>query len=206
MIRVAVLLVLTLLMAEEVLAQGQTEAPTNAWVTMRPLGQGFRLVVPPDWEQGTPRGPNVKILVRSASGYVAGRVGVANCNVAVRAYPETKNRAQASLNAELRAGGPLNQTDALDTVGILQEGELLESRIVAVSGIPSYFIVVRGRYENLNVTTFNTMAMLLVFQPGRIHGATCAAATTYSSLVDASWVSWQSTILAILGTFALENY
>lgn len=144
--------------------------------------------------------------MRPTSAANSGRVGYATCNVVVRAHPETANRTQASINAQVRQEGPLSRTDALEAIGILQDGLLLESRITTVSGITSFFAVTRGRYDNINVTTTNTMAFMLIVQPGRIHALSCGAGVPDPRAVEESWATWRPTVIAIMGTMVIENY
>lgn len=109
----ALCLVLMLPYGATAQAQGQI-LPVGAWVTLRPPGQGFTMRMPPDWEQTSPtlQASNTKLVIRSTRAASGSRVGVATCNVTVDAQPETGNKAQASINAQIQAG-PLNRGQAL---------------------------------------------------------------------------------------------
>lgn len=186
-------------------ARSQVAQVTGDWVTMRPPGQGFRMLMPPGWEQATPRGPNVKLVIRSTPAANAGRVGVANCNVVVRTQPETRAMTQAQINAEV-AGGPLAREDALAMVDFMSQPQLLESRVARINNIPAYFVVARGGYENLNAKTTNTVAIGVVMQPGRSHAFSCTAGAAQGISSEAAWNSWRPVIMAIMGSAVLEDY
>ncbi len=68
-------------------ASAETFRVTDDWVTLRPPGGGFHILMPPDWRQDPPRAPNTKFSFIAKQPAPSGRPGVTNCRVVARDIP-----------------------------------------------------------------------------------------------------------------------
>src|ERR1700694_1329859 len=79
---------------------------TDDWVTLRPPGGGFSLLLPPTWRKDTPRTPNGKLSFIAKQPAPSGRPGVTNCLVVVKATPDTADFTQADISEAFNAPAP----------------------------------------------------------------------------------------------------
>lgn len=177
---------------------------TSDWVTMRPPGAGFRILMPPDWETTTPRGRNTRILIRPRQSVPSGRPGFANCNVVVRAEPSLSGLSQAELDADVLAN-PLSTADARNMTGTLSNLTIRENRTGRVNNRPAYIVVASGDYETVNAKVHMVMAQAFVFRPGTVLAANCGAGGGTSEQAEAAWAAWRPVLMAVLGTWVLED-
>src|ERR1700694_5884321 len=70
-------------------ASAETFRVTDDWVTLRPPGGGFHILMPPDWRQDPPRAPNTKFSFIAKQPARSGRPGITNCRVVVTSTPDT---------------------------------------------------------------------------------------------------------------------
>ena len=84
----------------------QTFRVTDDWVTLRPPGGGFHILMPPDWRQDPPRSPNAKLSFVAKQPAPSGRPGVTNCRVDVVAIPDGPDFTQAVIDELFSAPAP----------------------------------------------------------------------------------------------------
>lgn len=183
-------------------AMAQVAAVTNDWVTLRPPGAGFRILMPPDWETSTPRGANIRVLFRAKQPAPSGRPGVANCNVGVRAEASLRGFTQAELDADMRAN-PMTEEDArAATLGLA----IREKRLGRVSNRPAFIVVASGEYETVAARTQVVVMTALLSFPGRAMAATCTVGAPTAREAELAWTAWRPVVLAVLGTLVIEDW
>ena len=189
-------LCLALALPEGVAAQAQGAPPATNWVTLRPPGQGFRILMPQNWEQAplSPRNPDTKLIIR-----VSGGGSPAVCTVHWHTESGTRNRTQASLNAQLSR--PLSRSEALALIEELSSPQILENSIIRLGDIPAYLFVGRGLMPSGSI---NTSVFVVAMQPGRMWSASCMLLTHRDADVNAAWTSWRPLLMEIVGSLALE--
>jgi hypothetical protein len=190
--------------APSITATAQPVPVTKDWITLRPAGAEFRILVPPDWEQLVPRGPSVTLSFRSSRSRDGKRPGSASCSVVSQPRPETANTTQAEQDAKFSTGlVPHELIDGL--VSGLRDAVVHASRIVQVANHPAYFVVVSGRRANMEVGVQNVTTSVTMPRPGRLYSIACVASYTTFEGAEAAWSGWQPIIMAILGTLVFED-
>jgi hypothetical protein len=182
-------------------ASAQTKRVTDDWVTLRPPGGGFRILMPPDWKQTTPRDPNEKLSFVAKLPAPSGRPGVTNCNVGVEAIPN--NFTQADIDEVYKSpAGP-------ETIQPLASGipdfSLRENRLVRVSNQPAWFMTYLGSYDLNAKKVYMVMASVMLSRRGQAYTVTCFTGDMTPQLDEAAWNAWQPIIMLILGTFTVED-
>ncbi len=186
-------------------ASAQTVRVTDDWVTLRPPGEGFRILMPPDWKQNTPRTPNGKLSFIAKQPAPSGRPGVTNCTVVVEVHPDTANYTQATIDAEVfNAPAPPEVTHAVTS--ILQDPSVRENRVVRISNQLAWFMSYSGSYESLDAKVYLVAAAISLMRPGRTYNVTCSASDTTAQRGEAAWSAWQPLLMLILGTFTIEDF
>jgi hypothetical protein len=187
------------------IASAQSVRVTDDWVTLRPPGGGFHILMPPDWKQDTPRTPNGKLSFIAKQPPPSGRPGVTNCLVTVLPSPDTANYTQATIDAEVSKGVPPEM--ASKVASFLQNPSVRENRIVRVSNQLAYFIGFSGSYESLNAKVYAVAAAVTLIRPGQTYNVTCLAADTATpQRGEAAWNAWQPVFMTILSTFMIEDW
>jgi hypothetical protein len=181
-------------------ASAQTMRVTDDWVTLRPPGGGFRILMPPDWKQTTPRDP-MKLSFVAKLPAPSGRPGVTNCNVGVEAIPN--NFTQADIDEVYKSpAGP-------ETIQPLASGipdfSLRENRLVRVSNQPAWFLTYLGSYDLNAKKVYMVMASVMLSRRGQAYTVTCFTSDMTPQLDEAAWNAWQPIIMLILGTFTVED-
>jgi len=184
-------------------AAAQVTPVGQDWVTQRPQEGGFRLLAPPNWQRRTPRGPNVRILVAPPAG--AG-LGFANCNVVVRRVDGVPRSEIRQLERAL-SSGVLSDADWRDILGGIMTGmQVSERRSARVSNLPAQMAITSGSYENLNVRIWMSMINVVLIDRGRMFHAACGAGDGNPQGAMRAFEFWRPTLMAILGTWVIENY
>ena len=177
---------------------------TDDWVTLRPPGGGFQILMPPDWKQNAPRTPNGKLSFIAKQPAPSGRPGFTNCNVVVRVIPEIANYTQATIDGEVfNAPAPAEVADPI--MSALLNPSMRENRVVRASNQLAWFMSYSGSYESLNAKVYAVSGMVMLMRPGRTYAVTCAASDITPQQGEAAWKAWQPILMLILGTFATED-
>ena len=185
-------------------AQSVTDNPNN-WITLRPPGGGFRILMPPDWGPVTLRGPNEKLSFHAKQPAPSGRPGVTNCNVVVLPSPEMANYTQATIDAEISKGVPPDMVSqiASDT---FQNSSVRGSGVTRVSNQVAWFLSFSGFYESLNVGVYAVADVVELFRPDQTYTVLCLAADKTPQGGEVAWNAWQPVLMTILSTFVIEDW
>jgi hypothetical protein len=185
-------------------ASAQTMRVTDDWVTLRPPGGGFHILMPPDWRQNTPRTPNSKLSFIAKQPAPSGRPGFTNCLVVVKATPDTADFTQAAIDEALSAPAPPEVVQGI--VSTLRDSSIRENRVVRVSNQPAWFTSYSGSYESLNAKVYIVSSSVIFMRPGQTYNVGCSASDTSPQRGEAAWNAWQSILMLILGTFTIEDF
>jgi hypothetical protein len=186
-------------------ASAQTFRVTDDWVTLRPPGGSFRILMPPDWRQNPPRSPNAKLSFIAKQPTPSRRPGVTNCRVEVVAIPDGPDFTQALIDELFKAPAPPETAQEIAST-IFRDPSIRENRLVRVSNQPAWFIRVSGSYESLNAKVYGEMAMVELMYRRQTYVIICGAFDTTPQQGEAAWNAWQPILMLILGTFAIEDF
>ena len=184
-------------------ASAETFRVTDDWVTLRPPGGGFHILMPPDWRQDPPRAPNTKFSFIAKQPAPSGRPGVTNCRVVARDIPP--DFTQAVIDELFKAPAPPDVAQEVGS-GTLGDPVIRENRLVRVSNKPAWFIRLSGSYESLNAKGYGTEAMVELMHQRQVYVIVCGAFDTTPQRGEAAWNAWQPILMLILGTFTLEDF
>jgi hypothetical protein len=184
-------------------ASAQTFRVTDDWVTLRPPGGGFRILMPPDWRQNPARSPNSKLSFIANQPAPSGRPGVTNCRVEVAAIPDGPDFTQAAIDELFQA--PASPEMAQGMVSSFRDASIRENRLVRVSNHPAWFISYSGSYESLNAKVYGAGAMVELMYRRQTYVIFCGAFHTTPERGEAAWKAWQPILMLILGTFVIED-
>jgi hypothetical protein len=176
---------------------------TDDWVTLRPPGQSYRILMPPDWRQDVPRTPHMNVSFIARQPAPTGRPGVTNCNVTVEQNPDSVGYTQDALDA-IVTSGPVPQ-ELIDSIASGLRGSAREASVARVSNHPAYFMVLDFTYQSLDVTVHVVTAMAMLSRPGWTYTVGCSASDRTVESAEAAWIAWRSTLLRIIGTFDFED-
>jgi len=185
-------------------ASAQTMRVTDDWVTLRPPGGGFHILMPPDWRQDTPRTPNGKLSFIAKQPAPSRRPGVTNCLVVVKATPDTADFTQAAIDEAFNAPAPPEVVQGI--VSTLRDPSMRENRVVRVSNQSVWFMSYSGSYESLNAKVYTVTASVMLMRRGQTYNVTCGAFDTTPQRGEAAWNAWQPILMLILGTFTTEDF
>lgn len=185
-------------------AEAQVTPLTQDWITLQPQGAGFRIRMPPDWEQTTPRMPNTKVVFQTRAGASYGKPGFANCNVVARSMPETARLSQAQIDADV-SSGPVGEAEARNAIGPLSEARMRVNDVSQVDNRPAFFIVGSGNRAIANGKVHMVTAVALVLRPGRSFAVGCNAGGATRQEADAAFASWVPVLGSVINSFATEN-
>jgi len=177
---------------------------TDDWVTLRPPGGGFHILMPPDWRQDPPRAPNTKFSFIAKQPAPSGRPGVTNCRVVVTAIPDTADFTQAAIDEIFKAPAPPEVVQGL--LSSFGSPSIRENRLVRVSNHPAWFISFSGSYESLNAKVYGVGAFVELMQRGQTYAIVCGAFDTTPQRGEVAWNAWQPILMLILGTFTTEDF
>jgi hypothetical protein len=186
-------------------AHGQVATVGNDWVTYRPVGAGFRVVVPPNWTPETSRDPNVRLLVRAPASGTA----FADCEIVVRLDPRISQ-------ADVQEFGSTSATDdfwinSINRIfGISIEIPIIsvhERRLTRISNMPAHFRIFSHIYGNPNahVRTISTTASIMLMTVGKMYMINCSVGSISQRNSENAWIYWRPIIMAILGTWVIED-
>ena len=185
-------------------ASAQTFRVTDDWVTLRPPGGGFSILMPPDWRQDPPRTPNTKFSFIAKQPAPSGRPGVTNCRVVVTAIPDTADLTQAVIDELFKAPAPPEVAQGIaSTFG---DPSIRENRLVRVSNHPAWFVSFWGSYESLNAKVYGVGAFVELMHRRQTYVIGCNAFDTTPQRGEAAWNAWQPILMLILGTFTIEDF
>ena len=174
----------------------------NQWNTFRDNSLKFRLLYPPDWVKGIPRGANVKVSLFAPQGFPR-----ANFNIVVRSFPDIAGMTQKQLDDEISAGGPLSAADWQEMIGgKWPDMKLIETKLVKVDNQLAYFGVIEFCHETLDRKTYLKDMLLMTFTPGKSWFLTCSAKGSAKEEAGMSFNHWESTFHRIMGSLVFERW
>ena len=185
-------------------ASAQTMRVGDDWVTLRPPGGGFHILMPPDWRQDTPRTPDAKFSFIATQPAPSGQPGVTNCTVVVKATPLNAGFTQADVDEIFNAPAPPEVVRGIASA--LRDPSIRENRLVRVSNQPAWLTIYSGSYESLNAKVYSVAASVMLMHQGQTYNVHCGASDTTSQRGEAAWKSWQPILMLILGTLTIEDF
>jgi hypothetical protein len=178
---------------------------TDDWVTLRPPGGGFHILMPPDWRQDPPRAPNTKFSFIAKQPAPSGRPGFTNCRVVVTAIPDGADFTPAAIDEIFKAPAPPEVAQQIAST-TFRDPSTRENRLVRVSNHPAWFISFSGSYESLNAKVYGVEAMVELMHGRQTYVVVCGAFDTTPQRGEAAWNAWQPILMLILGTFTTEDF
>jgi hypothetical protein len=185
-------------------ASAQTFRLTDDWVTLRPPGGDFHILMPPDWRQNPPRSPHAKLSFIAKQPAPSGRPGLTNCRVVVTDIPDTPDFTQAAINELFSAPAPADVAQGIAST--FRDPSIRENRLARVSNQPAWFISYSGSYESLNAKVYGVGAMVELMHRRQTYVIGCSAMDTTPQRGEAAWNAWQPILMLILGTFTIEDF
>ncbi len=181
-------------------ASAETFRVTDDWVTLRPPGGGFRILMPPDWKQTTPRDPSGKLSFVAKLPAPSGRPGVTNCTVGAEEIPNSFTQADID-EAYKSAAGP----EAIQALASgIRDFSLRENRLVRVSNQPAWFMTYLGSYDLNAKKGYLVVASVMLMRRGQTYIVSCFTSDMTPQLGEVAFNAWQPIIMLILGTFTFE--
>lgn len=171
------------------------------WLTFRIPEFKVRFIYPPDWEVGTPRGPNVRALIRTKSS----EPRHANCNLVVRRTSELSAYSQKQLNDDMLAN-PFSKQDWLDAFGEKSNGVVVvEVRPAKVDNRPASFGVFEQTYETVTAKIYMRSMSFITVSPGLFWHFTCGAGGASNGEAKSSYQFWSPTLSRIMNSVVFEQ-
>ena len=194
-------LVICILLVSFVVALSMLAEPANAQgVTFRNTEFKFRFVYPSDWTQQTPRGPNVRALIRGPTGRIS------NCNIVVRRAPELAKLSRKELLADSLLSPNWSADDWREMFSdVFSNLKIIESRLTKASNYPVQFAIVEGEQETVAAKIHMVMAQFMTITPGVFWNFGCSAGGTTLEQARQTFQQMRPQLLGILSSFVFED-
>jgi hypothetical protein len=182
-------------------ASAETFRVTDDWVTLRPPGGGFHILMPPDWKQTKPD-PSMKLSFVAKMPAPSGRPGVNNCNVGMEAIPG--NFTQADIDEMYTSvAGP-------DVIQVLASGirdfSLRDNRLVRISNQRAWYMAYLGSYDLNAKKVYLVVSSVMLVHRGQTYTVSCFTSDMSPQLSEVAWNAWMPILMLILGTFTTEDF
>lgn len=159
----------------------------------------FRFVYPSDWTQQTPRGPNVRALIRGPAGRMS------NCNIVVRRMPALEKLSRKELIAD-SFSDVWSDADWKEMLGEKFAGATIrERRLTKASNYPVQFSVVEAPYETVAAKVHVVMIQFVTMTPGIFWHFGCSAGGTTLEQARQQFQQMRPQFLSILSSFVFED-
>lgn len=170
------------------------------WLLFRGQEPRFRLLYPPGWTLGTPRGPNVRATIFPPKGKPS-----ANCNIGVRRDAKIEGVPQAELNRMINSE-PWRRDDWVQMLeGRWPDLAVVSSRHTKVHNQPAYLGLLEFSSETVDRKTSIRALQLMTFTPGFVWSFGCAARGATLDEARRSYDHWERIFRRILGSLVFED-
>lgn len=170
------------------------------WETFRNTEFKFRFIYPPDWQTATPRGPNVRGLIKAPQ-----NKPIANCSTVVRYVANLSKITQKELNNDLYSETWSNQDWEEALSDKFPDTVVYETKRIRVDNQPAQLAITGHSYETSHVKVYMKSMNFVTMTPGYFWIFGCGAGGESKKEADQSFKYWEPTFNKIFSSFVFER-
>jgi hypothetical protein len=175
-----------------------TQAQTE-WVTFRDEQFRFRFIYPPDWQIGTPVGPDVRGKILSPKSKP-----IAHCVAVIRPLPGSSEYTQKALNKNLESE-VWSHDDWIEALSVPPQGVIIsEMKRIRIDNRPAQFAVSVVPFGVLEAKVFLKSMNFITMSPGYVWRFGCGAAGPTAGDAAIAYDYWEPVFQSIFSSFIFE--